>query len=219
MGKLETFLKSNWFEAFSAQSIETVYKRGEPYTLYGDKLTTVGLVMSGQAREVAYSINGEETWVGEYKEGQFIGLVSLLTQQEHDFEIRAMANLTVKSLSQDKLLTLMRADMSLCEVIAADLAARLSASTSDLIDIHTLSVKGRVCAELMRLSLPIGITPGHHIIRPSPVFVELARRLNSTRETVSRTVSELQQKGIVSREPGAFVIKDPVKLRETMEHI
>ena len=219
MGKLGSFLKSSWFEAFNSQSIEAVYKRSEPLNLYGDKLTTVGLVMSGGARELAYSINGEETWVGEYKEGQFIGLVSLLSEQEHNFEIHAMSNMSVKFLSQDKVLTLMRADTSFCEAIARDLATKLSMSTSDLINIHTLSVKGRVCAELLRLSFPIGITPGHYIIRPSPVFVALARRLNSTRETVSRTVSELQQKGIVSREPGAFVIKDVEKLRETMENI
>jgi len=69
------------------------------------------------------------------------------------------------------------------------------------------------------MALPIGIDPDRHIIRPSPVFVELARRLNSTRETVSRTVSELQNQGILAREPGALIIENPERLRKAVQLI
>ena len=54
------------------------------------------------------------------------------------------------------------------------------------------------------------------IIRPNPIFIELAERVNSTRETVSRTVSELQKKGILAREPGAIIINDPDRLRQNI---
>ena len=67
------------------------------------------------------------------------------------------------------------------------------------------------------MSNPIGVDPDRHIVRPNPVFVDLALRINSTRETVSRTVSELQKKGIVSREPGALVIQSPEKLKASVK--
>ena len=101
--------------------------------------------------------------------------------------------------------------------LANDLAARLEHMTSRLIEAFTLSAKGRVCAELSRLSKVIGVSPENLIIRPSPVFVELAERVNSTRETVSRTVSELQKKGIVSRESGALIIKKPEVLKAAIQ--
>lgn len=216
MGNLQD---SDWYRGFCAQAVEKVYKRGETFILQGETLKMVGFVTSGKATALAFSYNGDEAWVGEYTVDQFIGLTSLLTDDISKFEVRATSKLTVKVLSKPKMLELMEKNGPLFEAVAKDLATRLNSSISDLIDVHTLSVKGRICAELLRLALPIGINPDQHIIRPSPIFVELARRLNSTRETVSRTVSELQGKGILARQPGALIIADPDRLQDAIEYI
>jgi len=208
-----------WFKAFWELSAEKVFQRGEVYSLQGSDLNVVGWITSGEAQAIAYSANGDETWVGEYGEGQFIGLRSLLVGGESNFEIRVSRKLNVRTISHDKMLHLMRQDAGFCEAVAADLAQRLDKSISDLVDVNTLSVKGRICAELLRRALPIGIDPDRQVIRPSPVFVDLARRLNSSRETVSRTVSELQNKGILLREPGVLIIQDPERLRDAIEFI
>lgn len=213
------FHNTVWFEKLSAQSIETTYKRDETFSLQGEPLKMVGFILSGKASAISYSVDGNETWISEYVEGQFIGLMSLLTHDSSKFEIRATSKLTVKVLSHDIMLRLMRENLALTQIITQDLASRLNTSISDLVNVHTLSVKGRVCAELIRLAFPIGISPDRHIIRPSPVIVELARRLNSTRETVSRTISELQRKGILAREPGALIISDPNRLQQAIEYI
>ena len=193
--------------------------RDRAYSLQGEEQSTVGLVVMGKATAISYSFNGDETWIGEYVEGQFIGLRALLANKPISFEIRALSKLQVLTLSHDQMLNLMQEDESLCKAVAVDLAERLNTSVSDIVDIHTLSVKGRICAELLRRAIPIGINPDRQIIRPSPVFVALARRLNASRETVSRTVSELQNKGILAREPGALIIEDPDRLRDAIEFI
>lgn len=216
MGNIQDSL---WFRSFSDLSVEKNFKRGEIYTRQGEALNAVALIIAGKATAISYSVNGDETWVGEYAEGQFIGLRALLTNEDLMFEIRTTRNLRVLSISQDQMLKLMREAPSLCEAVAVDLAERLNKSVADLVDVHTLSVKGRICAELLDRASPIGIDPDRQIIRPSPVFVELARRLNSTRETVSRTVSELQNKGILIRQPGALVIESPERLRDAVEYI
>ena len=212
-------LNSVWYSSFASNSVEKTYKKGEAYSLQGEEQSTVGLVVMGKATAISYSFNGDETWIGEYVEGQFIGLRALLANKAISFEIRALSKLQVLTLSHDQMLKLMQEDDSLCKAVAVDLAERLNTSVSDIVDIHTLSVKGRICAELLRRAIPIGINPDRQIIRPSPVFVALARRLNASRETVSRTVSELQNKGILAREPGALIIEDPDRLRDAIEFI
>lgn len=212
-------LNSVWYSSFASNSVEKTYKKGEAYSLQGEEQSTVGLVVMGKATAISYSFNGDETWIGEYVEGQFIGLRALLANKPISFEIRALSKLQVLTLSHDQMLKLMQEDDSLCKAVAVDLAERLNTSVSDIVDIHTLSVKGRICAELLRRAIPIGINPDRQIIRPSPVFVALARRLNASRETVSRTVSELQNKGILAREPGALIIEDPDRLRDAIEFI
>lgn len=216
---MDDFQNTSWFETLKTQTVETIYKRGEVFSFQGEPLKTVGLVLSGKANAQAYSVNGDMTWVGEYKEGQFIGLMSLLTNEISRFEVRATSKLTVLVLSFDKIQKLMQSNLALSEAIARGLAVRLDSSVSDIIDLHTLSVRGRICTELIRLAFPMGIDPDRHIIRPSPVFVELAQRLNSSRETVSRTVSELQGKGIVEREPGALIINDHEALQDAIRYI
>ena len=212
-------LNSVWYSSFASNSVEKTYKKGEAYSLQGEEQSTVGLVVMGKATAISYSFNGDETWIGEYVEGQFIGLRALLANKAISFEIRALSKLQVLTLSHDQMLKLMQEDESLCKAVAVDLAERLNTSVSDIVDIHTLSVKGRISAELLRRAIPIGINPDRQIIRPSPVFVALARRLNASRETVSRTVSELQNKGILAREPGALIIEDPDRLRDAIEFI
>ena len=113
----------------------------------------------------------------------------------------------------------MHAETDLFEAVTRDISIRLNSALIDLVNVHSLSVKGRICVELLQMGRPMGIDPDRYIIRPSPVFVELARRLNSTRETVSRTVSELQSKGILTREPGALIIENQDRLRDAIEHI
>lgn len=211
--------EKSWFELLSSHSVEVVHKPGESFSLQGDVLGTVGYVISGEANAISYSIDGDETWLGEFRPGEFIGLMSLFSPEISNFEIRVKSELVVRSLSHEKIRTLIRQDTSLCEAIAEDLARRLKTSVSDLINIHTLSIKGRICSELMRLSLPIGVDPDRHIIRPSPVFVDLARRLNSTRETVSRTVSELQKKGVISRHPGALIVENLDLLEDAVQKL
>jgi len=213
------FKNKDWFEGLCAESTPSIYNRGDIFSFQGERQKTIGFVISGAADAVSYSVNGDETWVGEYKQGQFIGLISLLSDDLSNFDIRASSRLTLRVLPCDKILDLMRRDLSLCEAISKDLAQRLNKSAAELININTLSVKGRICSELLSLALPLGIDPDRHIIRPSPVFVKLAQRLNSTRESVSRTVSELQGKGILGREPGALIIEDVDRLRDVIEYI
>ena len=108
-------------------------------------------------------------------------------------------------------------DIETGNAIANDLARCLKTMMERYIEALTLSAKGRVCAELYRLAYPIGVQPEHMIVRPNPVFVELAIRINSTRETVSRAVSELQKKGVLVRETGALIIRNPAALKSAIK--
>jgi len=216
---MNNIFQTPWFRLFKSHATKKSYKRGAIVCVQGEPFDKVGLVLSGKAVAYSYSINGRETWIGEYNQGRFIGLRALLANRATSFEIRSAQNLDVLMISHLKMMELMQEHQDLCKAMAIDLSERLNKSINDIVEVHSLSVKGRICAELLRRALPIGIDPDRQIIRPSPVFIELARRLNSSRETVSRTVSELQNKGILSREPGALIVEDPERLQDAIEFI
>lgn len=205
-----------WYSSISDRTSQKHYAAEEIIALQGEPIDFVGYVLSGKAKAVAYSENGDATWVGHFLAGEFLGHTSLLTNSPVRFEISAETDVDIIRVSVPVMQDLLSTEHGLNATLAKDLAARLDGMTSRLIEAFTLSTKGRICAELSRLSRIIGIMPENLIIRPSPVFVELAQRVNTTRETVSRTVSELQKKNIVNREPGALVILDPDALRRAI---
>lgn len=205
-----------WYQSISDRTSRKHYAPEEVIALQGEPIEFVGYVLSGTAKAVAYSESGDATWVGRFQAGEFLGHTSLLTDSPTRFEIIAETEVEIIRIAVPVMQDLLSTEHGLSATLAKDLAVRLDGMTSRLIEAFTLSTKGRVCAELSRLSRIIGIMPENLIIRPSPVFVELAQRVNSTRETVSRTVSELQKKNIVAREAGALIILDPEALRRAI---
>lgn len=210
---METNDLNSWIETISDRSTVKRFQSGDVISLQGEALESLGYILSGRAKAIAFSEAGDATWVGVFKEDEFFGHTSLLTQKETHFEIRAEDDVEVLFVAAGVMTQLMSERESLSLRLTQDLAERLDHMTIRLIEAYTLSARGRICAELSRLSRVIGILPENLIIRPSPVFVELAERVNSTRETVSRTVSDLQKRGILTRESGAIVIKKPAALK------
>jgi CRP-like cAMP-binding protein len=88
------------------------------------------------------------------------------------------------------------------------LLKRLRAATGKMVGRVTLSAAGRVHAALLELAKG---TDGH-VIRNPPTISALAEQVQSTRETVSRTVNALERRGLIRREPGALVIVAPHRL-------
>jgi CRP-like cAMP-binding protein len=203
-----------WYDAIADHTVARLHKAGDVMALQGEEYQQIGYVLSGRAKAVAFSEQGESTWVGYFKTGDFFGHTSLLTDRSPPFEIIAETDVDVLYVNTSTMRTLLNEQDGLGLKMAEDLALRLNQMTQRLIEAYTLSAKGRICAELSRLSRVVGIAPDTCIIRPNPVFVELAERVNSTRETVSRTVSDLQRNGILAREPGAIIIKKPDILRK-----
>ena len=95
-------------------------------------------------------------------------------------------------------------------VVSRVLQRQLRAASTKMLERSTLSAAGRVHAELLRLArLGDGRT-----LRPAPVLSALAVRVQTTRETVSRTINTLERRGIIRRDGGALFIVAPQRLEE-----
>ena len=189
---------------------------GEQLLFQGEPASHIGFVLSGRAKAVSFSENGIETWLGRFEAGEFFGHIAFLTNTNVRFEVSAEEIMRLRLIPVADVKALISRAPEMGEVFARDLASRLDMMMNRLVEALTLSAKGRVCAELLRLSSPVGLAPDISVIRPNPIFVDMALRINSTRETVSRTVSDLQKQGIIKREAGAIVIQSPEALKRAI---
>ncbi len=192
-------------------------KKGQTIQHQGETVESVGIVIHGEAHAQTYSKEGTLVWIDRFIQGQIFGIETLSPTYLLPYEIVAKTDVRALSVRGERLKSLIESESEIGDAIVRHLVKRLNTTTSRFIESNSYSVKERVCAELSRLAKPIGKSPDTHVIRPTPVFTELALRIGSTRETVSRTVSDLTKSGHLKRETGALVIPDIERLKDSFE--
>lgn len=115
-----------------------------------------------------------------------------------------------------------------CSTPAASLAllrtvtAILRRQSKRLVERETLPVRLRIYAELLRLSRPrlgqaAAGTPEERVVSPPPRRHILAARIGARREAVSREFADLTRRGLIAKERGAIVLRQPQLLRQAVE--
>lgn len=201
-----------WFDSLLSQGRRVHHPVGQIFHHSGDALPTLSVIISGQVELWHNSETGQEVWLGTCHSGDVIGTSVLIPQIIGEFDMVALTNIAVLTLSAARFAAFSEHEPQFAEAVTQRMAGVINQSRLALIRSQTLPATGRIKNELLRLSDPIGIDPDKRIIRPNPVFADLARRAGTTRETVSRTVNALCKTGVLDRQPGALVLKDATKL-------
>ncbi|MBV1900467.1 MAG: Crp/Fnr family transcriptional regulator [Kordiimonadaceae bacterium] len=170
---------------------------------------TVYCLLEGEAKALLFSEDGDEIWLDEYQPGTLFGEISLLSGENRTADIVAATNVTVAAFHEDAFMKLMYKHGSIGVRMSQMLARRVQKTTRRLFEVSSFSAKGRVYAELLRMAEPNGSGSNKLTIKRLPTFSVFAKKVNSTRETVSRTVNELIRMGYVKREGHCLDIIDP----------
>jgi len=191
-----------------ALGIAKTYERDSILHHQDEVFSHILFVQSGRAFATSFDIDGNETWVAEYSAGRLIGCECLFEDLATRYQITAKTPMTGILFPRQQFLNLIHEHAELNRLVLLDLSRQVRSFSIQTLETQSLSMRGRVASELRRLAKPIGKEPDTHIIRPTPIFSELAQRLGSTRETVSRTVSSLVKKNVLERRTGALMISD-----------
>lgn len=176
----------------------------------GDRSGTTFLLVIGRAQALMYGLEGQSVLLHEFLPGDFFGAVVSTDPTTEDADIVAVEDSRAALFLATDFLALMETYNCVGLAVSRALLRNLRAAATRMMEQTTLSAAGRVHAELLRLArLGDGRT-----LRPAPVLASLAIRVQSTRETVSRTVNALERRGIIRREADALVIVAPHRLEE-----
>jgi CRP-like cAMP-binding protein len=81
-----------------------------------------------------------------------------------------------------------------------------------VLEFSTLAVQNRIHAELLRLATEAGQQRGQALLSPAPSLSDIADRISTHREAVSRELSRLGSTGLLRREGGDLRITDVTRL-------
>ena len=91
--------------------------------------------------------------------------------------------------------------------------------TERVIEFSTLAVRNRIHAELLRLASERASNGTEVVIAPAPKHAEIASRVSTHREAVTRELNELARSGLVKRSENRLTICSLSDLRRLVEEV
>jgi CRP/FNR family transcriptional regulator, cyclic AMP receptor protein len=176
----------------------------------GDPLRHAFLIIDGRAKEIALSLDGRMVLVQEFEKGDLFGEGAIVGDQTASEDVIAVDLTEIGLFTASNLIGLIENYSAVALSVSKLLTRRLAQTRRRVVEGATLSAAGRVHAELLRQGRA---APGNRI-SPVPNLTEFAQRVQSTRETVSRTISMLEKRGIILRDAKGLTIVAPHRLEE-----
>jgi CRP-like cAMP-binding protein len=129
----------------------------------------------------------------------------------------AITRATIATMPQSVFLELLETDPRLALKVCGHLTAMVRSLTERVLEFSTLKVKHRIYAELLRLSAERPRADNTAVISPPPAHAELASRISTHREAVTRELNDLVRAGLLEKRRGALEIRDVRRLLSMLE--
>lgn len=172
----------------------------------GESCQRLMVLLEGHVRAAMVTMDGRVLQVAEHRPGDIFGGVD--PSRDQAAGLTAAVPATVASFATADFFALAERHACVGVVLARAMVRQFGALTQLVSARLTLSANGRVHAELLRMARE----QDGRWIRPLPVLSDLALRVQTARETVSRAVSALERRGIVQRHEEGLEIVAPARL-------
>ena len=176
----------------------------------------VYFIMTGRLRGVLHGVRQDLTF-NNMEAGSFFGEMSAFDGAPRAVSVFAVNDSLVARMPCTVFLETLFSHRPLGEAVFAALIARVRELSRRVGELGALDVRSRVHAELLRLARPDRENPKRAIILAPPNQSELASRINTRRETVSREINAMEREGLIERRRGAIVITDALGLSARIE--
>jgi len=156
------------------------------------------IIATGRVKVAIYGENNREVILNLLKRGDFFGEMSLFDEQPRSAHVIASEDTTVLILTRDQFEDhIHRSPQSAINVIK-EMSRRLRRADEIIGNLATLDVSQRVVHIMRDLAEKDGeeVTEGI-LIKERPTQQDIASMIGTSRETVSRVLSELQRGGFV----------------------
>ena len=199
--------------ALEARLIVHNCAQGELVISHLDQDRDVFFVLEGRVRATLYSSGGREVDYRDIGPGDVVGELAAIDGAPRSATVEALEPARLGRLSEAAFHELVESHPQLTWVLLKHLSAQIRVLTERVFEFSTLLVRDRLIHELLRLAEAAGGPEGGAEIRPAPTHFELAHRISTHREVVSREMSVLAKAGLVEKRGGALIVSDLDQLR------
>ncbi len=157
------------------------------------------LIASGEVKVSLFGEDGKEIILAKLGEGEVFGEMALLSGSPRSATVIAMQDTTLLVLEREEFSKLLMRQPKIALKILGVMADRLRKADEKIESLVLFDVSQRVTQFVVEMARKEGVqSPEGLVIRRRPTHREIANMTGTTRETVSRVLSELARGGYVS---------------------
>jgi len=191
------------------------YKKGQILVYGGDDPAGVIYLVSGEVRQYDITNSGDEIVVNVFKPSTFFPMSWAMNKTPNDYFFEAGSDVSLRIAPAGEAVKFLKENPD----VTFDLLSRVYKGLDGLLSRMKYLMKGsarsRTILELLIESQRFGKKQnGGYLLELSEA--EFAARSGLTRETISRELHSLQEKGIVETHYGGVFIKQPKKLEKEL---
>lgn len=194
----------NFFKGFKHQT----YKKGEVLIRADESPQGIFYLTAGMVREYAISKKGDELVVNIFKPYAFFPMSFAINQTPNVYYYEAMEELEVWKAPTEEVLGFIKKNPD----VAFDLLSRVYKGTDGLlmrlVYVMASEAYSKVIAELLISAKRFGHKNSNSSIEFKLSEKDLATQTGMARETVSREIKRLKDKGLITFTKSKLVIKD-----------
>jgi CRP/FNR family transcriptional regulator, cyclic AMP receptor protein len=167
---------------------------------YQEPSTDVYFLIRGRVRVIIYSHDGTAVVFTDLAGGSVFGEIAAVDRKPRSASVEAVEACTVASLRSEQFESLMLAEPGLALATLRHVIADVRRLSDRVLEFSTLAVQNRIHAELLRLTNMADREGISALLSPSPSLSDIASRISTHREAVSRELSRLADIGLLRRE-------------------
>ena len=185
------------------------YKKSNIILFEEDPGDSLFIIKEGKVKITRLSEEGKEVILSILGEGEFFGEMSLLDGESRSANVIALSDCEVFVLKRDKFLNILKTTPQIAITLLEELAHRIRMSDQQIEYLSLADAENKVAMTILRIAEESGtFKMGQVSIEELPMQQDMANMSGTSRETISRMLSDFTEKGYIERKGKKLIILD-----------
>ena len=183
---------------------ERAYPKGSVILFQDDPGDSLYILRTGRVKVVLIGEDGREVILGVLESGSHFGELALIDDQPRSAHVIAMEDAQLLILRREDFRRRVEANSSVAWALLTELSRRLRKADDKIGGLVLLDVPGRIA----RLLLDLSQEGGSDVISKVLTHQTIAQMIGASRETVSRSMKDFQEAGMIRVERRRIAVAD-----------
>ncbi|MEM7188499.1 MAG: Crp/Fnr family transcriptional regulator [Pseudomonadota bacterium] len=188
------------------------YSRDEIIIGQNEDSSDVFFVVEGAARVTIFSEEGKVVAYRDLVAGDIFGEYAAIDGRPRSASVVAAGDLKVGRLTVSQFREMVETHPPFTWALLSHLSHQSRNMTERIFEFSTMLVRDRLISELIRQAELSGVEEGSAILSPAPTHFDLASKISTHREAVSREMSRLSKLKLITKHGGNLILHDLEKL-------